>query len=131
MKTTARSRREAAQLFRLCLINGLLDQDRARLIVQLIVAMRPRGAMATLANFRRLIALDHARHTAKVESAVPLPADLQSRVQLGLARVYGAGLSVMFTNNPALTGGLRIQVGSDVYDGSVRARLAALAGRFS
>ena len=47
-----------------------------------------------------------------------------------LARAYGAGLDFTFTANPALLGGLRVQVGGDVYDGSVQARLAALQGKF-
>jgi F0F1-type ATP synthase delta subunit len=34
-----------------------------------------------------------------------------------------------FTENPTLLGGVRIQVGSDVYDGSIRARLNALETR--
>jgi F-type H+-transporting ATPase subunit delta len=47
-----------------------------------------------------------------------------------LNRKYGAGLNIAFTQNPALLGGLRVQVGSDVYDGSVRARLDALRELF-
>ena len=74
--------------------------------------------------------MDSARHTAKVESALTLPADLQASVQTGLARVYGPGLNTSFAENPALIGGMRIRVGSDVYDGSVQARLAALEQSF-
>ena len=36
------------------------------------------------------------------------------------------GSALSFVLNPALIGGMRIQVGSDVYDGSVQAGLAAL-----
>ena len=36
----------------------------------------------------------------------------------------------IFGHRPALIGGMRIQVGSDVYDGSVRAGLAALEKKF-
>jgi F0F1-type ATP synthase delta subunit len=32
--------------------------------------------------------------------------------------------------DPALIAGVQVQIGSDVYDGSVKARLAALATRF-
>jgi F-type H+-transporting ATPase subunit delta len=46
-----------------------------------------------------------------------------------VARRYGAGLQPSFEVDPALIGGLRIRVGSDVYDGSLRARLAALQTR--
>ena len=44
----------------------------------------------------------------------------------GLSRVYGPGLDTSFGLSPELIGGMRIKVGSDVYDASVRARLAAL-----
>lgn len=47
----------------------------------------------------------------------------------GLAHVYGPDIEASFTENPALIAGLRIKVGSDVYDGSVQARLAALQSR--
>ena len=130
MKVTKQARREAKQLFRLCLVNGLLEEKRARQVVQQIVAAKPRGYLATLSYFQRLVELDCARHTAKVESALPLPADLQASVQAGLARVYGPGLTASFAENPALIGGMRIRVGSDVYDGSVQGRLAALEQSF-
>ena len=130
MKVTKQARREGKQLFRLCLVNGLIEEKRARQVVQQIVAAKPRGYLATLSYFQRLVELDCARHTAKVESALALPADLQASVQAGLARVYGPGLTASFAENPALIGGMRIRVGSDVYDGSVQGRLAALEQRF-
>ncbi|MBI1841861.1 MAG: F0F1 ATP synthase subunit delta, partial [Verrucomicrobia bacterium] len=43
---------------------------------------------------------------------------------------HGPGLQLSFEQNPALIGGLRIQVGSDVYDGSVAARLHELSESF-
>jgi F-type H+-transporting ATPase subunit delta len=55
---------------------------------------------------------------------------MQHGIEAGLAHRYGPGLTTAFANRPALLGGMRIQVGSDVYDGSVLARLAALEKRF-
>ncbi len=130
MKANRQSRREATQLFRLCLVNGLVDENRVRQVVQKIVAGKPRGYLATLSHFYRLVKLDHARHTARVESARLLPEDLRAGVQTSLARVYGPGLTTAFSDNPELIAGMRIQVGSDVYDGSVRRRLAALEQSF-
>jgi len=130
MKVSNRARREATELFRHCLVNGLLDEDRARQAVRRIIAAKPRGYLGTLSHFRRLVRLDLAKHTAKIESAMPLPGDLQATLQTGLTRVYGPGLATSFADNPALIGGMRIQVGSDVYEGSVRSRLAALEQTF-
>ena len=130
MKTTRQTKREAERLFRLCLINGLLDEGRTRQVVERIIEAKRRGSLALLSHFRRLVKLEFARHTAEVESAVPLSADLRARIQAGLARTYGPGISASFIHNPGLIGGMRIKVGSDVYDGSVRARLAALEKNF-
>jgi F-type H+-transporting ATPase subunit delta len=130
MKATKQARREATQLFRFCHIKGLLNEDLARNIVQQFAAAKPRGYLGTLSHFRRLVKLDRAQHTAKVESAKPLAAELQTKLQTDLGRQYGPGLSTSFAENPALIGGMRIQVGSDVYDGSVRARLSALDKSF-
>ncbi len=76
-----------------------------------------------------MVRLDSDRHRASVESAAALADDLRDTVREGLARVYGPGLETSFAQNPDLIGGMRIRVGSDVYDGSVRARLAAIASR--
>ena len=130
MKATKQTRREATQLFRLCVVKGLLDENRARQVVRQLMAAKPRGYLAILLHFQRLVRLEQARHTARIESARTLPPELQAQVKTGLARVYGPGLSTSFTENPALIGGMRIRVGSDVYDGSVQARLAGLEQSF-
>ncbi len=130
MKISKQARREAKQLFRSCLVNGVLDEAKARQAVQKVIELKPRGFAGILGHFQRLVKLDIDRRTAKVESATPLAPDLQQSVQANLTRVYGAGLNISFSQNPSLIGGLRIKVGSDVYDGSVQARLAALQESF-
>ena len=85
---------------------------------------------AILSHFMRLVRLDLARHTATVESATPLPPDLQAAIEASLTRRYGPGLTTAFAQRPALIGGMRIQVGSDVYDGSVRGRTGGAGEKF-
>jgi F-type H+-transporting ATPase subunit delta len=130
MKITKKAKREAKQLYRFCLVNGLLDENRAHQIVQRVVATGERDRLPILAHFLRLMRLDRAQHTATVESATPLPDDLQTIVQTELAHRYGLGLTTAFAQRPELIGGMRIQVGCDVYDGSVRAGLEALKKSF-
>jgi F-type H+-transporting ATPase subunit delta len=130
MKIKKQAKREAKELFRFCLVNSLLDETRVRQVVQHVAAAGRRDCPAILSHFGRLVKLDLARHTATIESATPLPADLQAAVEDGLMRRYGRGLTTAFAHRPALIGGMRIQVGSDVYDGSVRAGLAALEQSF-
>jgi F-type H+-transporting ATPase subunit delta len=130
MKTSKQSRRDAKALYRSCLVNGVLDENRARSAVQQVLQAKPRGYIEILSDFKRLVKLDIERRTARIESAVALPPDLQTSVQASLAHTYGPGLHFSFSQNPALLGGMRIKVGSDVYDGSVQARLAALQESF-
>jgi F-type H+-transporting ATPase subunit delta len=129
MKATRKARRAARQLFRLCLVDGRLDQSRVRRVAQQISASRRRGSLAVLADFKRLVRLDRDRHAAVVASAAPLPDDLRASVGDSLARIYGPGLDTSFEQDPALIAGMRIRVGSDVYDGTLRTRLAALEAR--
>ena len=130
MKITRGEKRGAKQLYRFCLVKGLLDENRVRQVVQRILATDDRHGPRILAHLLRLVKLDCAQHTATIESASPLPADLQTMVQAGLAHRYGPGLTTAFTQRPELIGGMRIQVGCDVYDGSIKAKLAALEQGF-
>ena len=130
MKVSKQAKRDATELFRSSLINGLLDENRVRQVVRQLAQSKPRGYLGTLSYFLRLVKLDAALHTARIESASPLAPELRASVQESLAHVYGPGLNASFVENPALIGGMRIRVGSDVYDGSVRARLSALERSF-
>ena len=130
MKTTKKIRHEAKQLLRLCIVNGSLDEDRVRQVVQRVLESRRRGSLTLATHFKRLVRLDRSRHTATVESAAPLPPDLKANVQAGLERIYGPRIITSFAESPALIGGMRIKVGSDVYDGSLKAALTALENSF-
>jgi len=101
-----------------------------RQIVTQVLAAKPRGYLVILKHFQRLLQIEVQRRTALVESAAALTPDLQSAIQANLTRIYGAGLTFDFAPNPALIGGIRVRVGSDVYDGSVRGRLDALRESF-
>jgi F-type H+-transporting ATPase subunit delta len=130
MKVSKQARRDAKQLFRATLVEGRLDESRARSAVQKLVELKPRGHMGILCHLQRLLRLEVARRSARVESAVPLTPVFQTGIQGTLSRIYGAGLDFQFVHNPALIGGLRVKVGSDVVDGSVLARLNELKEKF-
>ena len=126
MKISKQSRRDAKQLLNVCKVGGVLDEGRVRQAVTAVIAQKPRGFVAILSQFQRLVKLDIVSRSARVESAVPASDALQASVKANLAQRYGQGLNVTFAVNPSLIGGLRVQVGSDVFDGSVKARLAEL-----
>jgi len=129
MRTARQTRHDARHLWRLCLVNGSLDENRARLVVEQVIESRHAGKPAVLSHFLRLLRLDRALHTARVASAAPLDAGTRAAVEEGLARRYGA-MATTFVVDPTLIAGMRLQVGSDVYDGSVKGGLAALEARF-
>jgi F-type H+-transporting ATPase subunit delta len=73
---------------------------------------------------------NRAQRVAKIETAVALSGNLKARLHDDLVRIYGPALRISFVQSPVLMGGMRITVGSDLYDGSVRGTLAALEGTF-
>jgi len=130
MRITKQARRDAKQLFNACRVNGALNDAKARQTVQTVLAQKPRAYLAILSQFQRLVKLELDRRAALVENAVESsPAQMES-IRANLTARYGPGLDVSFRVNPQLIGGLRIKVGSDVYDGSVRARLTGLEESF-
>ena len=124
--TNRRVRRTARQFFRFCVVNGSLDESRVREVVRRVIQSRRRGLLAMLKQFQRLVRLDRERHSARVESAAPLSDELRRQIAAGVASTYGPGVEASFAENPALIGGVRLKVGSDVYDSSVRAKLDAI-----
>jgi F-type H+-transporting ATPase subunit delta len=123
MKITKQLRREAKELFRNCVVSGVLDENRVRETVAQMLAAKPRGYLGVLTHFQRLVKLDLERRSARIESVIPLDASMQSSLRGELERRYGHGLQFTFIQNPGLLGGIRIRVGSDVFDGSIQARL--------
>jgi len=111
-------------------VNGSLDENRARLVVEQVIESRHAGKPAVLSHFLRLLRLDRALHAAQVASAAPLDAGTRTAVEEGLARRYGRAMATTFVVDPTLIAGMRLKVGSDVYDGSVKGGLAALEARF-
>jgi F-type H+-transporting ATPase subunit delta len=130
MKISKQAQHEARQLFRSCQVHGLLDEGRVRQTIALVLAQKPRRYIEILSRLHRLVKLEVERRTARVESPTPLPADLQADVASRLKKIYGEGVELFFDRNPALIGGLRVKVGSDLFDGSVQARLEKLEQSF-
>ena len=130
MKGSKQARREAKQLFKSCQVDGRLNADRVRKAVGLLIERKPRGYFGILQNLQRLVKLDEASRSARVESAVPLGQAQQEDVRNSLNRLKGSDVTVEFATNPGLIGGMRVKIGDDVFDGSVKTRLTALSDNF-
>ena len=92
MKTKRQAQREARRLFRLCLVEGSLDEGLVRAVVQQVIDAGRPGSLNLLTRFQRLVRLDRAAHGATVESVTPLPPDVRGSIEAGLARIYGRGV---------------------------------------
>ena len=126
MKISRQSKREAKMLFRSVQASGAFDENKLRQAVQWIGEKKPRGYLGMLSHLQHLVKLDAQRRTARIDTAAPLTPEMETNLKNTLSRRYGSGLTYSFHTNPALLGGMRIRVGSDVYDGTVSGRLKQL-----
>ncbi len=130
MKTARQIERDAKDLWHLCRVDGTVDEERVRQVIDFLIASQRRGVPAVLSRLLRLAKLDADRHTARVASAAPLDDHTRAAIEAGLVRRYGPAITTVFEVDPHLIGGTRVAIGSDVYDGSVDGRLAAIGARF-
>ncbi|MBA3650245.1 MAG: F0F1 ATP synthase subunit delta [Chthoniobacterales bacterium] len=126
MKISKDIRRLSRNLVRASFVEGALDRERINAVVQSIVASKPRHYIQLLENYQRLLRLEVEKRRATIESAAELDPGASREIVSGLERKYGVGLTTEFVINPALLGGVRVRVGSDVWDSSVRNRLERL-----
>ena len=131
MKISKEARRTARQLFRLSLVNGKLDESRIRDVVQKVVTSKPRGHHAILHSLLKQVRSEVENQRAMVESASPLDAAMQANLKASLSKKYNRDLSLEFNVKPELLGGIRVKVGSDVCDGTVKARLESLKAQLA
>ena len=126
MKITKEARQLGRQLLRVSMRDGRPDRAKAQAVVQTMLAEKPRHYLGALEAFQNLLRLELAKRHAVIESAAPLSPATADAVLANLKQKYGDDLTTEFKVSPELIGGMRLKIGSDVYDGSVRNRLARL-----
>jgi F-type H+-transporting ATPase subunit delta len=65
--------------------------------------------------------------TGRIASAVPLTKEEQAALRDKLQARFSQPLDLRFEVEPSLLGGVRVRVGDEVIDGSVKSKLDALA----
>ena len=126
MRTTKEARKTSHQLLKLSFTDGKLDEHKVNQVVQSVLSEKPRHFGEVLKDYQRLLRLEVAKHHAVVESASALNSNLSSLLVTKLKARYGDDLTIEFKTNSTLLGGLRVKLGDDVWDGSVRNRLRTL-----
>lgn len=128
MKISKTAATTARRLLGLCQTEGHLDGAKLQIAVKRLIEVKPRDYLGVLGALRRLVRIEADRRKATVESAVELDAASRERIAASLAAQYDTELSITYQTVPSLLGGLRIRVGDDVFDGSVKGRLDRFAG---
>lgn len=126
MKIPKEARKLARTLFRGSFANGRLDHARVTAVLQEVTARKPRHTLGALKEFQRLVRMELARRHAVIESATPLEPAAAAGILKDLQTRFGTDITHEFKATPELIGGIRIQLGSDVWDGSVSGRLERL-----
>lgn len=129
MKINKEAQRTARQLMRHTVKDGRVDLAVVRRVIDGLKRDKSRGYVGKVVAYARLVRLELERRHAVIESAAELNAATRGSVENSLREKHGDGLTTEFAVNPALIGGMRIRVGSDVWDGSVKGRLDRLSDR--
>lgn len=126
MKVSKETRQLSRGFLRASFTDGQLDKGRVAALVKSLIEKKPRNYIRILESYQRLLRLEVEKRHATIESASELSPETRSEVLANLKKKYGDELTTEFTVNKNLIGGMRIRVGSDVWDGSVRNRLQRL-----
>jgi len=126
MKINKEIRRRSRQMLRASFTDGQLDNGKIMALVDSVVTKKPRHHLDLLQNYKRLLRLEIEKRHAHIESALKLDPQTSQQIVDRLKRKYGNDLTADFDVDPALLGGLRVRVGSDVWDGTLRNRLERL-----
>ena len=130
MKISREAATTARRAFRMCVEGDRVVDEKLRRVFKKVAESKPRGWQAILHELKRLIRLERERRQVLVESAKTLDDPSQNRVKDSLSHQYGDDLTFEFKVTPELLGGMRVRVGNDVWDGSVKTRLERLSNSF-
>jgi F-type H+-transporting ATPase subunit delta len=126
MKLNKEIRRLSRKMLQASFTDGQLDPGRIASLVDSLVTQKPRNYIDVLKNYKRLLRFELEKRHATIETASEVDPAIRSEIETNLKSKYGNDLSTEFHVDPQLLGGMRIRVGSDVWDGSVRNRLERL-----
>jgi len=126
MRANKDIRQLSREMMRASFTDGQIDRGKVTAVVQSLATKKPRHYVDVLKHYKRLLRLEIEKRHAKIESMMPLSPDVVSKITDRLKKKYGNDLTTDFTVDPTLLGGLRVRVGSDVWDGTLRNRLDRL-----
>jgi F-type H+-transporting ATPase subunit delta len=115
-----------SQADRRSLVAGLLDGRALPSTVALArqaLAGSYRSVSVALEEYSKVAAAVHDERVAKVRVAQPLTDAEHGRLEQALSQQYGRDVHLNVVVEPGLLGGMRVEIGDDVIDGTVAGRL--------
>lgn len=108
------------------LLDGKVSAQALIILRHLVRQPRGRRVNALVRESAAVVADQTGFAIATVTTAAPLTSDQLARLQSGLSATYGRQLKINQVTDPDLVGGVRVQIGDDIIDGSVATRLQEL-----
>ncbi|OAN43494.1 F0F1 ATP synthase subunit delta [Microbacterium sp. H83] len=108
------------------LLAGGTSAATTLIVSSMVRRPRERRVRQLLSRATRIVASQGDRVVATVHTAKPLTDAQRTRLGEVLSRRYDGTVSLNEVIDPAVVGGLRVQIADDVIDGSISARLADL-----
>lgn len=106
-------------------LGGKVSPVTETLLEQTVRTPRGRNLQVAAEELSELAAARRDRYVAHVRTPVRLTAEQEQRLTDSLTRLYNRPISLQVELDPSLLGGLVVQVGGELIDGSVSSKLAA------
>lgn len=107
------------------LLDGKAGPETLALARQAVLAPRGRTFARSVEEFLAVAAQRRHQLNAVVTSAVPLTPEQHDRLAAALGRTYGRPVLLQVVIDPQVVGGIRVQVGDEVVDGTIATKLDA------
>jgi len=115
---------------RQAMVDRLLPEDATPELRNLVYILARDGSLGLLDDIindvRRLVRHGPDVVLVRVTTAVPLDDEMRREVEQTLVSRYGNGLDIEWTVDPQIVGGIVVQVGDELINGSVATRLETL-----
>ncbi|MBC7559633.1 MAG: F0F1 ATP synthase subunit delta [Dermatophilaceae bacterium] len=105
------------------LLNGKSSTETIRLARQAAISPRGRRFSRVLERYLAVVATRREQLNATVTVAAPLTGVQRQRLAVALTRIYDRTVQLNVVLDPAVVGGIRVQVGDEVVDGTILRRL--------
>lgn len=105
------------------LLAGKAQPETLRLAQQAVSTPRGRRLDRVMGRFLKLAATRRDELTALVTVAAPITEQQSARLRTALEGIYSKAVTLQVVVEPSIIGGIRVQVGDEVVDGTVLRRL--------